>query len=94
MFGRRTQRTQLVDGRARKTIGPRKPVHAWNVPIRDHHVGYVSWDDFEENRRMLSENAYMQQRACRKASRGGRALLTGLVRCGGCGQISCMSSIA
>jgi hypothetical protein len=36
---------------------------------------------------MLSENAYMQQRASRKAARGGRALLTGLVRCGRCGRI-------
>lgn len=87
VFGRRTQRTQLVEGRARKTIGHRKPMHAWNVLIRDHHVGYISWDDFEENRKMLSENAYMQQRASRKAARGGRALLTGLVRCGRCGRI-------
>jgi hypothetical protein len=55
VFGRRTQRTQLVDGRARKTIGPCKPMHAWNVLIRDHHVGYVSCDDLEENRRTLSE---------------------------------------
>ena len=36
---------------------------------------------------MLAENAYMQQRASRKAARGGRALLTGLVRCGRCGRI-------
>jgi DNA invertase Pin-like site-specific DNA recombinase len=87
VFGRRTQRTRLVDGRARKTIGHRKPMQAWNVLIRDHHVGYITWDDFEENLRMLSENAYMQQRASRKAARGGRALLTGLLRCGRCGRM-------
>jgi DNA invertase Pin-like site-specific DNA recombinase len=87
VFGRRTQRTQLVDGRARKTIGHRKPRQAWNVLIPNHHAGYISWDAFEENLRMLSENAYMQQRASRKAARGGRALLTGLVRCGRCGRM-------
>jgi len=36
---------------------------------------------------MLGENAYMQKRAARKAARGGRALLTGLVRCGLCGRM-------
>ena len=86
-FGRRTHRVQVVEGRARKTIGHRKPMHAWNVLIRDNHEGYISWEEFEENRRMLTENAYMQQRASRKAARGGRALLTGLVRCGRCGRI-------
>jgi DNA invertase Pin-like site-specific DNA recombinase len=86
-FGRRTHRVQLVDGRARKTIGHRKPMHAWNVLIQDNHEGYIGWEEFEENRRMLTENAYMLQRASRKAARGGRALLTGLVRCGRCGRI-------
>ena len=62
-------------------------MHAWNVLIQDNHEGYISWEEFEENRRMLTENAYMQQRASRKAARGGRALLTGLVRCGRCGRI-------
>jgi DNA invertase Pin-like site-specific DNA recombinase len=86
-FGRRTHRVQVVDGRARKTIGHRKPMHAWNVLIQDNHEGYIGWEEFEENRRMLTENAYMLQRASRKAARGGRALLTGLVRCGRCGRI-------
>ena len=86
-FGRRTHRVQVVDGRPRKTIGHRKPMHAWNVLIQNNHEGYISWEEFEENRRMLAENAYMLHRASRKAARGGRALLTGLVRCGRCGRI-------
>ena len=68
-FGRRTHRVQVVDGRPRKTIGHRKPMHAWNVLIQDNHEGYISWEEFEENRQMLTENAYMQQRASRKAAR-------------------------
>jgi DNA invertase Pin-like site-specific DNA recombinase len=86
-FGRRTHRVQVVDGRPRKTIGHRKPMQAWNVLIQGNHEGYISWKEFQENRQMLTENAYMQQRASRKAARGGRALLTGLVRCGRCGRI-------
>ena len=59
----------------------------WNVLIRDHHEGYIDWERFEENQRMLLENAHMKRRAARKSGRGGRALLTGLVRCGRCGRM-------
>ena len=87
VFGRTGQRTRIVDGRAKKTEGHQKPMHAWNVLLRDHHSCYISWAEFEENQRMIEENAHMQKRADRKSARGGRALLTGLVRCGRCGRM-------
>lgn len=86
-FGRRGERTSVVDGRARKTSGHRRAMSAWNVLIRDHHEGYLTWNEFEEHQAMLQENAHMQKRASRKAARGGRALLTGLARCGQCGRM-------
>jgi DNA invertase Pin-like site-specific DNA recombinase len=86
-FGRRGERTRIVDGRAVKTTGHNKAITAWNVLIRDHHEGYIDWERFEENQRMLLENAHMKRRAARKSGRGGRALLTGLVRCGRCGRM-------
>src|SRR5438876_6472110 len=86
VFGRTTQRTRIVDGRARKTTGHSKPMAAWNVLLRDHHPGYISWEQYEENQKLISENAHMQRRTDRKSARGGRALLTGLVRCGRCGR--------
>ena len=87
VFGRRTHRTYVVDGRAKKTSGHRRPMTAWGVLLRDHHEGYISWQQFEENQKMILENAHMQKRASRKSARGGRALLTGLVRCGRCGRM-------
>jgi DNA invertase Pin-like site-specific DNA recombinase len=87
VFGRTTQRTQIIDGRARKSMGHHKPMEAWNVLIRDHHPGYITWEQFETHQKMLTENAHMQQRTARKSARGGRALLTGLVRCGRCGRM-------
>jgi DNA invertase Pin-like site-specific DNA recombinase len=87
VFGRTTQRTHVVDGRARKSDGHSKPMEAWNVLIREHHPGYISWEQFEANQKMLTENAHMQKRMARKAARGGQALLTGLVRCGRCGRM-------
>ena len=86
VFGRTTQRTRIVDGRARKTTGHTKPMTGWNVLLRDHHPGYISWEQYEANQKLISENAHMLPRTDRKSARGGRALLTGLVRCGRCGR--------
>jgi DNA invertase Pin-like site-specific DNA recombinase len=87
VFGRRTQRILVVDGRARKTEGHLKPLESWNVLLRNHHAGYISWEEFEDNQKMLAENAHMLGRTSRKSARGGRALLTGLMRCGRCGRM-------
>ena len=87
VFGRKSERVRLVDGVARKTSVERKPREAWKVLLLNHHPGYISWEQFEQNQHMLSENAHMQKRMARKSARGGRALLTGLVRCGRCGRM-------
>ena len=84
VFRRTTQRTRILIGRARKTTGHTKPMTGWNVLLRDHHPGYISWEQYEANQKLISENAHMLPRTDRKSARGGRALLTGLVRCGRC----------
>jgi DNA invertase Pin-like site-specific DNA recombinase len=86
-FGRRAQQTRIVDGRARKVSGFDKPREEWNVLLRDNHAGYISWQDYEDNQRLLLENAHMKKNCARKSARGGRALLTGLMRCGRCGRM-------
>jgi hypothetical protein len=86
-IGRTSSRTSIIDGRARKTTGHKKPMPEWSVLIRDHHPCYISWGEFEQNQRMISENAHIQKRSDRKSARGGRALLAGLVRCGRCGRM-------
>jgi DNA invertase Pin-like site-specific DNA recombinase len=86
-FGRKGQRTRIVDGRARKVSGFDKPREDWNVLLRDNHPGYISWQDYENNQRLLLENAHMKKNCARKSARGGRALLTGLMRCGHCGRM-------
>jgi hypothetical protein len=86
-FGRRAQRTRIVDGRARKVSGFAKPREEWNVLLRDNHPAYISWLDYEDNQKLLLENAHMKKNCARKSARGGRALLTGLMRCGRCGRM-------
>jgi DNA invertase Pin-like site-specific DNA recombinase len=86
-FGRTAQRTRIVDGRARTASGIRKPRDEWHVLLRDNHPGYISWREYEDNQKLLLENAHMKKNCARKSARGGRALLTGLMRCGRCGRM-------
>ncbi len=84
-FGRTGKRTTVRDGRARQSNGHKKPMDDWSVLLHDHHEGYIGWEQFLGHQAMLNDNAHMKKRAQRKAGRGGRALLTGMVRCARCG---------
>lgn len=86
-FGRTEERTRVIDGKARKTRGHVKSRDRWTVLIRDHHPGYISWEKYERNQVTIAENAHMKKRMERKAGRGGRALLAGLLRCRRCGRM-------
>jgi DNA invertase Pin-like site-specific DNA recombinase len=86
-FGRTEARTKVIAGRARRTIGHVKPRDRWTVLLRDHHSGYISWERFELNQKMLAENAHMKSRMGRQRGRGGSSLLVGLMRCGRCGRM-------
>jgi DNA invertase Pin-like site-specific DNA recombinase len=86
-FGRRIEETRIVDGRAQKKRTWFRPMKTWKVLIRDHHSGYITWDEYEKHLSMMAENAHMQKRVSRKSGRGGRALLPGLLRCGRCGRM-------
>ncbi len=80
-------KTRVIEGRARKTVGHKKPRSEWTVLIPNHHSGYISWEQYERNQAMLAANVHMKLRAEPKAGRGGRALLSGLLRCRRCGRM-------
>jgi DNA invertase Pin-like site-specific DNA recombinase len=84
-YGKSEKRTTIVDGRARKSYGHHKPMGTWEVFIKDHHEGYISWAEFERNQALLAGNAYGRV-GDTKSGRGGRALLAGLVCCARCGR--------
>ena len=86
-FGKTETQTRVVDGRARKSSGHHKPRADWLVLIRDHHPGYLSWDEYERNRAMTVANTHRQSGVEPQAGRGGRALLSGLLRCRRCGRM-------
>jgi len=86
-FGRTQSKTSVVNGRSRKTDGHRRSTAEWHVLIRDHHPGYISWEQYERNQAVIAANAHMKSRMEPKAGRGGRALLAGILRCRRCGRM-------
>jgi DNA invertase Pin-like site-specific DNA recombinase len=85
VYGKSEKRTSIVDGRARRSYGHSKPMASWEVFIKDHHEGYISWDAYERNQRQLALNNYGRIDGV-KSGRGGRALLSGLMTCARCGR--------
>jgi excisionase family DNA binding protein len=84
-YGKGEKRTEIVDGRARKSYGHPKPLEDCEVLLKDHHGGYIDWAEFERNQKQLAVNAYGKAGGL-KSGRGGRALLAGLLTCGRCGR--------
>ena len=85
-FGRTESRVTVENGRKRVTRGFRRDRADWDVLIPDHHEGYVPWEEFERNQRLIADNANCRGLMARGAVRRGNALLAGLLRCGHCGR--------
>lgn len=85
VYGKSEKRTSIADGRARRSYGHGKPVGTWEVFIKDHHEGYISWEEYERNQKQLTLNNYGRAGGV-KSGRGGKALLSGIMTCGRCGR--------
>jgi DNA invertase Pin-like site-specific DNA recombinase len=85
VYGKSGKQMAIVDGRARKSYKHPKPFDEWDVLLREHHEGYIDWAEFERNQKQLATNAYGKAGDV-KSSRGGRALLAGLLACARCGR--------
>ena len=85
MYGKSEKRTVIQDGRAQRSYGHGKPFDEWGVFIKDHHRGYIDWEEFERNQKQIATNAYSKIGDV-KSGRGGAALLCGLLMCARCGR--------
>jgi len=65
-----------------------RPMDEWVSCVMDCHEGYISWEQFLHNQRILASNALGHAKGERNGGppREGPALLQGLVRCGVCGR--------
>ena len=85
-FDRRTARVTIENGRKRVIRSMQRDWRSWEVLIRDHHEGYISWAEFERNQKLAADNANGKRFLGRGAVRPGEALLPGLLRCARCGK--------
>jgi len=82
-FGRRVS-IRDIDGNY-KTKG--EPIEGWKVLIKDHHPGYIAWDEYLNNLEQLKMNNSKQGNTEHPGLvREGTALLQGIVYCGVCGR--------
>ena len=67
--------------------GPERAPEEARVFLRDHHEGYIDWETYEENRRMVGRNSLRgSAQDAVGAVRSGHGLLAGLLRCRRCGR--------
>jgi len=81
-YGQRVYR-RTVDGK--KQLRKREPKD-WLACLPDAHPGYISWDQFQHNLKILEDNGASYQAVRASPPREGAALLQGRVICGRCGS--------
>jgi DNA invertase Pin-like site-specific DNA recombinase len=60
---------------------------SWRVQLKQHHEGYISWEEFLENGQRLEKNRTNGEETMLSGpAREGLALLQGLLLCGNCGH--------
>ena len=84
-YGKTEVTTEFESGVARKKIR-RKPKEEWLALLYDHHESYIAREEFERIQEMISNNAQWPNGPGPGAAKKGRALLSGLLRCGRCGR--------
>lgn len=83
VYGRRRYR-RTVEGK--KTIQRKRDFHDWTACIPNAHPGYISWERFQENLKILEANGHGYEVARASPPREGAALLQGRAVCGRCGR--------
>jgi len=85
-FGRQAVLVKLENGHKRTVRRVRRNCNEWEVLIKDHHEGYISWEEFERNQRLIANNVNRKSNIVQGSIRHGGALLAGLFRCARCGR--------
>ncbi|MGQ9673843.1 MAG: recombinase family protein [Candidatus Aminicenantales bacterium] len=87
VWGRRPQEKIFEGGKLRRRQGRYRKPEECRVFIPEHHEGYIDWESFEENNRLIRANSLVNtQDESVGAVRAGQGLLSGLLRCGQCGR--------
>src|SRR3984893_11636571 len=85
-YGRTGSKVRMEAGRKLIARGVRRAQQEWEMLIRDHNEGSISWEEYESNQRIINGNANMKGGMVPGSVRNGGGLLVGLLRCGRCGR--------
>ena len=83
VYGRRSQKRR--DAHSRPIVKDLSQ-DEWHALIKGAHEGYLSWEEYEKNKKRLKANSRSRGASERSVPREGQALLQGLVICGMCGK--------
>ncbi|WP_223838882.1 recombinase family protein [Saccharopolyspora pogona] len=83
VHGRYTSRRRVDPDETVHTGLVERPRAEWPVLIKDHHPGYITWEQFLLNEAKLAAN---RTNAGARPPREGSALCQGIITCGSCGK--------
>jgi DNA invertase Pin-like site-specific DNA recombinase len=83
VYGRRQYR-RTIDGK--KTIQKKREYGDWLACIPNAHPGYITWEQFQGNLKIIESNGRGYEVARSSPPREGAALLQGRAVCGRCGR--------
>lgn len=87
VYGRYKSKKKLSGSGQVQTTTTCLPIKAWHTIIKDHHKGYISWEEYITSMKILKNNqANKEENMLPTAVREGLGLLQGLLICGYCGR--------
>jgi len=84
VYGRRQVEEKLDESLKPKKRMKEVAQNQWHALLKDHHEGFISWEQFERNLSRIASNR--RAGVGPGAPREGEGLLQGLVLCGRCGR--------
>ena len=84
-YGKTKREVEIREGKKYIKKGIVLPQSEWMVLIKDHHKGYISWDEYQTNQTMITHNTNSKRPVVIGSTGRGEALLSGILRCGRCG---------
>ncbi|MBA8756141.1 recombinase family protein [Wolbachia pipientis] len=87
VYGRFRYQKKLSNTGQVQTTAVRLPMETWHTMIKDHHEGYITWEEYIANKKILANNrTNREENMLPTAAREGMGLLQGLLICGCCGR--------
>lgn len=85
VYGHRKYQKKLSESGQLKKSCMTLPMDEWSIMIKDHHKGYISWENYLDHQNILKQNhSSREENRLPTNAREGLALLQGLLICGEC----------